>query len=81
MKGSIDVGADADLALVDPAATTTIRDEDVISKAGWSPFAGRVVHGDVVTTILRGRVIARDGASLDDRLGRFLPGPGAVASA
>jgi dihydroorotase (multifunctional complex type) len=81
MKGRIDIGADADLALVDPGATTTIRDEDVISKAGWSPFAGRVVRGDVVTTILRGRVIARHGASLDDRWGRFLPGPGAVASA
>jgi dihydroorotase (multifunctional complex type) len=75
-KGRLAEGADADLVLVDPAASVRIRDEDVISKAGWTPFAGRSTRGDVVRVLLGGREIARDGAPRDERTGRFLPGPG-----
>lgn len=77
-KGRLEEGADADLALVDPAATVHIRDEDVISKAGWTPFAGRTTTGDVVRVFLGGEEIARDGAPRDERTGRFCPGPGVV---
>ena len=76
-KGRLEPGADADLALVDPDATVTIRDDDVLSKAGWTPYAGRTTRGDVVATFLRGEEIARDGAPADARIGRFLPGAGA----
>jgi allantoinase len=76
-KGRIEVGASADLVLVDADATVEIRDEDVISKAGWTPFAGRVTKGDVVATFLRGKEVAREGACIGARTGRFLPGPGA----
>jgi len=78
-KGRLEEGADADLVLVDPAATVHIRDEDVISKAGWTPFAGRRTTGDVIRVFLRGEEVARDGAPRDERTGRFLPGPGAEA--
>jgi dihydroorotase len=61
---------------VDPDATVRIRDEDVLSKAGWTPFAGRETHGDVVRVFLGGEEIARDGSPADRRTGRFLPGPG-----
>ena len=61
-KGRVEPGADADLALVDPQASWTLSNEAVISKAGWTPYAGRELRGRVVATILRGRVIARDGA-------------------
>jgi dihydroorotase-like cyclic amidohydrolase len=70
-------GADADLALVDPDATVTITDDDVISKARWTPYAGRTTRGDVVRTFLRGEEVAVAGVPRDDRGGRFLPGPGA----
>jgi len=76
-KGHLGAGADADLALVDPAATVHLRDEDVISKAGWTPFAGRTTTGDVVRVFLGGEEIARDGVPRDERDGRFVPGPGA----
>jgi len=75
-KGRLGEGADADLVLVDPAATVEIRDEDVISKAGWTPFAGRTTRGDVVRVFLGGEEIARGGVPRDERTGRFLPGPG-----
>jgi dihydroorotase-like cyclic amidohydrolase len=77
-KGRLEEGADADLVLVDPSATVQIRDADVISKAGWTPFAGRTTTGDVVRVFLAGREIARDGAPREERGGRFVPGPGAV---
>jgi dihydroorotase (multifunctional complex type) len=78
-KGRLEEGADADLVLVDPAATVHIRDEDVISKAGWTPFAGRRTTGDIVRVFLGGEEIARDGTPRDERTGRFLPGPGSAA--
>jgi allantoinase len=76
-KGRLAEGADADLILVDPTATVRIRDEDVISKAAWTPFAGRTTTGDVVRVFLGGDEIARDGNPRDERTGPFLPGPGA----
>jgi dihydroorotase (multifunctional complex type) len=77
-KGSLDVGAAGDVVLVDPSATVRIRDEDVISKAGWTPYAGRTTTGDVVRVFLGGEEIAADGVPRDERGGRFIPGPGAA---
>jgi dihydroorotase (multifunctional complex type) len=73
-KGSISVGADADVALIDPGASVTIRDEDILSKAAWSPYSGRTLRGDVVRVFLRGIEIARGGKPLDRFEGRFVPG-------
>lgn len=60
-KGAIRVGADADIVLVDLAEKRTIRDEDVLSKCGWTPYAGREVRGAARYTFLRGRAIYDDG--------------------
>ncbi|MQA96114.1 MAG: amidohydrolase family protein [Streptosporangiales bacterium] len=79
-KGALLPGSDADLVLVDPGAEWTVRDADVRSKAGWSPYAGRRVTGRAVRTYLRGEPIAVDGAVAGDRTGRFLPGPGATSA-
>ena len=76
-KGGLHVGADADLVLVDPSAQTVLGDHDVLSKAGWTPFAGREIRGDVVAVFLRGLEIARDGVPAERFVGQFLPGPGA----
>lgn len=60
-KGAIAPGFDADVVLVDPAATRVLRDDDVRSKAGWTPYAGRAVRGAVAMTFLRGELVAEAG--------------------
>ena len=60
-KGRLEVGVDADIAIVDLAKAWTIRDSDVISKIDWTPYADRHVHGAIDTTIVRGRVVYEDG--------------------
>jgi dihydroorotase len=60
-KGRLEVGADADLAIADLDRTWQIRDEDVLSKIGWTPYAGRTVRGAIDTTIVRGAVVVEDG--------------------
>lgn len=80
-KGRLAPGADADLVVFDPRATRRIDNAEVVSRAGWSPFAGRAVRGAPVATIVRGRVLCEEGKLTDDeRTGRFVPGPGAEGS-
>ncbi|GAA1247445.1 dihydroorotase [Pseudonocardia aurantiaca] len=77
-KGRVAPGADADLVLVDPERERTLRNQDVLSKAGWTPFDGRRVRGQVVRTYLRGVLIAEEGKPVGARGGRFLPGRSAA---
>lgn len=60
-KGRLDVGADADIAIVDLDRTWTITDEVVLSKIGWTPYAGRELTGAVERTLVRGTVVYEDG--------------------
>jgi dihydroorotase (multifunctional complex type) len=76
-KGRIEPGADADLVLVDLSRTHTISDEEMVSKAGWTPYAGRTVKGAPVMTVSRGAVVAANGkVEADPGHGRYIPGPG-----
>jgi dihydroorotase (multifunctional complex type) len=78
-KGRLEPGADADLVLVDPEERWTVRDEDVLSKAGWSPFAGKTFVGRAVRTYLRGTLVAGGGEVVaEPGSGRFLRGAGRV---
>jgi dihydroorotase-like cyclic amidohydrolase len=74
-KGSVTVGADADLVLVDMQKSIDIRDEDIKSKVRWTPYAGWKVTGGPVLTMSRGVVIARNGDVVADYgRGRYLSG-------
>ena len=60
-KGHLGVGADADIALVDPGAEWTIRGAQLVSKAGWTPYEGQKIHGAIVSTYVRGQLVAHEG--------------------
>ena len=49
--GTLDVGAQADIALIDPSARWTIEPDRFVSKGRNSPFAGRTVSGRVVRVL------------------------------
>ena len=60
-KGRLEVGADADIAIVDLDREFEIRDEDVLSKIGWTPYAGQRIRGAIQATLVRGRVVYEHG--------------------
>ena len=81
-KGAIRVGADADIVLVDPRKRHTVADADVLSKCGWTPYAGRNVQGVPVYTLLRGAVIYDEGTiSVREGFGRHAVRDGAAVPA
>jgi len=76
-KGAIRIGADADLVLVDMSAERVLHNEDVVSKAGWTPYDGMRIRGFPVMTLLRGTVVAENGKVMAvPGTGQFIAGPG-----
>ena len=71
-KGTLDVGADADVVLVDPAGSWTIGRDDLLDRHRLSPFAGRTLRGRVARTLLRGRTIACAGRVVGEPSGRVV---------
>jgi len=68
-KGRIAVGYDGDLTLVDLKARREITADWLASKCGWSPFEGTTVTGWPVATVVRRRIVARDGELLGEPVG------------
>jgi len=56
-KGRIEAGMDADLTLIDPAASVTIDKRAFESKGRNTPFDGWTLRGAPVMTIVGGRVV------------------------
>ena len=60
-KGSLKIGADADLIIVDPKAEWTVDAAKFASKSRNTPFHGWKLKGKVLYTIVGGKVVVRDG--------------------
>lgn len=67
-KGTIRVGSDADLIIIDPAREVTVSPRMLHMRSDYSPYAGMRLKGFPTVTILRGKIIQQDG--------RFLGKPG-----
>jgi dihydropyrimidinase len=63
-KGTIAVGSDADLLVLDPQLRRTIDGSSMQSRAGYSAYDGREVCGWPRFTISRGDVVLEDGQVL-----------------
>ena len=74
-KGDIEIGLDADLVLVDPNQTWTIRAEESESGQGYTPFEGQELNAKVTTTFLRGNRIYDEGQVLGEPKGHYLKRP------
>ena len=59
-KGAIQIGADADLAIIHPQRRETVTPGRMETNADWSPFEGWELAGFARTTLSRGDVIVDD---------------------
>ncbi|WP_137844724.1 dihydroorotase family protein [Microbacterium sp. 2FI] len=75
VKGSLQVGADADVVIADMDSEWTITDDDVLSKIGWTPYNGRTISARIERTLVRGRDVYADGVVVGE------PGFGTLAAA
>ena len=69
-KGTISVGADADIVVYDPEHKHTLSAKTHQSRVDYNGFEGWEVTGRAETVTVRGKVMARDGAFVDDEPGR-----------
>lgn len=68
-KGMIAPGFDADFAIADLNATTSVSNANVVSSAGYSIYDGWTLKGKVVHTIVRGKPVVTNGKLVDAAVG------------
>lgn len=56
-KGTLQVGADADITVLDPNARWTVDGSRSLSGAKWSPYDGMTIQGKILRTIVRGEEV------------------------
>lgn len=61
-KGQLTVDYDADLTIVDLNGKSTIKNELMASKVGWTPFDGKELLGRIAMTVVRGTIVMKDGS-------------------
>ena len=71
-KGGIAVGTDADLALVDLAASGTLQTDDLFYKHRHSPYIGRRLRGRICRTLVRGTTVYQDGKVMSSAMGELI---------
>lgn len=71
-KGSLAIGADADLALVDLHQHRVLHASDLYYRHQQSPFVGRTLRGEIVHTLVRGRTVFQAGQPVSTPVGRLI---------
>ena len=71
-KGFIKVGYDADLTVVDLNKEIIIKNSDMASKTGWSPFDGMKLKGCAVSTIVNGEIKMLNGNIISKPNGKVI---------
>jgi dihydropyrimidinase len=80
-KGSIAIGADADIAIWDPSREVTLSDAMMHDLTGYTPYAGRTVRGWPMTVLSRGRTVIDNGKRIANAgSGLFLARSGGEAA-
>jgi allantoinase len=71
-KGSLAVGNDADLAILDLGRSFELRREMLLDRHKLSPYVGRMFRGLVKRTLVRGHTVFQDGKLVGDFRGRLI---------
>jgi allantoinase len=71
-KGTLEVGKDADLVLLDPTRSYTLNTTRLLQRHKISPYIGWPFTGTIVRTIRRGETIFADGRIVAKTRGRFV---------
>ncbi len=71
-KGSITIGYNADLVLVDIENYHPVERKDIVSKCGWSPLEGWNLTGYPVYTIVNGNIVYEKGEIRSNIKGKAL---------
>lgn len=71
-RGFIREGYQADLVLVKPAVEWTLKQEDILSKCGWSPLEGHTFHHQIEYTFCNGIKVYQQGKVLEGSHGQSL---------
>lgn len=69
-KGYIKEGYDADFVVVDMGKEKEVRNEELKTKCGWSPFNGWKLKGWPIMTIINGNLIYNNGILYDTIKGK-----------
>ena len=69
-KGFIKEGFDADFTIIDMNKKILIKNENIESKCGWSPFEGIEFKGTPVSTIIAGKIKMKNGKILGEPEGK-----------
>ena len=73
-KGSLTVGADADIAIWNPEREVKVSADMLHDNVGYTPYEGRTVRGWPETVLIRGRTVIDDGnLEVEPGSGEFLP--------
>lgn len=71
-KGTIRVGADADLVVIDPDGGAVIDAVSQHSAADYTPWQGTEIRPRVIHTLVRGTFVYEDGRLTSSRPGQFI---------
>ena len=71
-KGRIEIGMDADLALVDLPGRFELKREHLFDRHKLSPYVGRTFHGVVKMSLVRGSVVFDNGKVVARNGGRLI---------
>jgi allantoinase len=71
-KGRLEVGRDADLALVDLGGITHTQRQDLLYRHKISPYVGRAFRGKVIRTVVRGTTVFRNGRVVSEPVGKLV---------